>query len=136
MQSPQACGAASSDSSYNPIGDGTIERRCSPMARQPARGSTPATATQDRTLAVMQVCGGSQSFNVVNALRLLGRWTERTACSHTNACLTEGRHRGSRIGHTIGNRHDDDACKFDRPHRLPTKSSAILAARIVRACAA
>lgn len=30
--------------------------------------------TQCRTLAVMQVCGGSQSFNVVNALRVLGRW--------------------------------------------------------------
>ena len=30
--------------------------------------------TQGRTLAVMQVCGGSQSFNVVNALRVLGRW--------------------------------------------------------------
>jgi len=30
--------------------------------------------TQGRTLAVMQVCGGSQSFNVVNSLRLLGRW--------------------------------------------------------------
>ena len=30
--------------------------------------------TQGRTLAVMQVCGGSQSFNVVNALRQLGRW--------------------------------------------------------------
>lgn len=30
--------------------------------------------TQGRTLAVMQVCGGSQSFNVVNTLRLLGRW--------------------------------------------------------------
>lgn len=30
--------------------------------------------TQGRTLAVMQVCGGSQSFNVVNALRMLGRW--------------------------------------------------------------
>ncbi|GAB3044127.1 arsenical resistance protein ArsH [Stenotrophomonas tumulicola] len=30
--------------------------------------------TQGRTLAVMQVSGGSQSFNVVNALRLLGRW--------------------------------------------------------------
>ncbi|MEX0584663.1 MAG: arsenical resistance protein ArsH [Natronospirillum sp.] len=30
--------------------------------------------TQGKTLAVMQVCGGSQSFNVVNALRLLGRW--------------------------------------------------------------
>ena len=30
--------------------------------------------TQGRTLAVMQVCGGSQSFNVVNNLRILGRW--------------------------------------------------------------
>lgn len=30
--------------------------------------------TQGRTLAVMQVCGGSQSFNTVNALRILGRW--------------------------------------------------------------
>jgi arsenical resistance protein ArsH len=30
--------------------------------------------TQGRTLAVMQVCGGSQSFNAVNALRVLGRW--------------------------------------------------------------
>ena len=30
--------------------------------------------TQGRTLAVMQVCGGSQSFNTVNAMRLLGRW--------------------------------------------------------------
>ncbi|WP_336489521.1 arsenical resistance protein ArsH [Methylobacterium nigriterrae] len=30
--------------------------------------------TQGRTLAVMQVSGGSQSFNAVNALRVLGRW--------------------------------------------------------------
>ncbi|RZO64909.1 MAG: arsenical resistance protein ArsH [Sandaracinaceae bacterium] len=30
--------------------------------------------TQGRTLAVMQVSGGSQSFNVVNTLRVLGRW--------------------------------------------------------------
>ena len=29
--------------------------------------------TQGRTLAVMQVCGGSQSFNAVNTLRILGR---------------------------------------------------------------
>jgi len=35
--------------------------------------------TQGRTLAVMQVCGGSQSFNAVNALRLLGRWTRMFA---------------------------------------------------------
>lgn len=30
--------------------------------------------SQGKTLAVMQVCGGSQSFNVVNQLRILGRW--------------------------------------------------------------
>jgi arsenical resistance protein ArsH len=30
--------------------------------------------TQGRCLAVMQVSGGSQSFNAVNTLRLLGRW--------------------------------------------------------------
>jgi len=30
--------------------------------------------TQGRTLAVMQVSGGSQSFNAVNQLRILGRW--------------------------------------------------------------
>ena len=30
--------------------------------------------TQGRTLAVMQVSGGSQSFNAVNTLRPLGRW--------------------------------------------------------------
>lgn len=30
--------------------------------------------TQGRTLALMQVNGGSQSFNAVNQLRILGRW--------------------------------------------------------------
>ncbi|NRB41193.1 MAG: arsenical resistance protein ArsH [Pseudomonadales bacterium] len=30
--------------------------------------------TQGKTLAVMQVEGGSQSFNAVNQLRILGRW--------------------------------------------------------------
>lgn len=30
--------------------------------------------TQGKTLAVMQVCGGSQSFNAVNQMRILGRW--------------------------------------------------------------
>jgi len=35
------------------------------------RGLRP---TQGRTLAVMQVCAGSQSFNSVNTLRILGRW--------------------------------------------------------------
>lgn len=30
--------------------------------------------TQGKTLAVMEVSGGSQSFNAVNQLRILGRW--------------------------------------------------------------
>ena len=30
--------------------------------------------TQGRTLAIAQVSGGSQSFNTVNTLRVLGRW--------------------------------------------------------------
>ena len=30
--------------------------------------------TQGKTLALMQVCGGSQSFNAINQLRVLGRW--------------------------------------------------------------
>jgi arsenic resistance protein ArsH len=30
--------------------------------------------TQGKTLAVMQVNGGSQSFNAVNQMRVLGRW--------------------------------------------------------------
>ena len=33
-----------------------------------------ARPTQGRTLVVMQVSGGSQSFNAANTLRLLGRW--------------------------------------------------------------
>lgn len=30
--------------------------------------------TQSKTLALMEVSGGSQSFNVVNQMRVLGRW--------------------------------------------------------------
>ena len=30
--------------------------------------------TQGRTPALMQICGGSQSFNTVNQMRILGRW--------------------------------------------------------------
>ena len=30
--------------------------------------------TQGKTLAIMQVSGGSQSFNAINQLRVLGRW--------------------------------------------------------------
>lgn len=39
-----------------------------PLALQSVR------PTQGKTLAVMQVCGGSQSFNAVNQMRVLGRW--------------------------------------------------------------
>jgi arsenic resistance protein ArsH len=35
--------------------------------------------TQGRTLAVCQVSGGSQSFNTVNQLRVLGRWMRMIA---------------------------------------------------------
>ena len=35
--------------------------------------------TQGRTLAVMQVSGGSQSFNAVNQMRILGRWMRMVA---------------------------------------------------------
>lgn len=37
-------------------------------------GNGALRLTQGKTLAVMQVEGGSQSFNVVNQLRVLGRW--------------------------------------------------------------
>lgn len=35
--------------------------------------------SQGKTLAVMQVCGGSQSFNAVNQMRILGRWMRMIA---------------------------------------------------------
>ncbi|WP_420468185.1 arsenical resistance protein ArsH [Panacagrimonas sp.] len=35
--------------------------------------------TQGKTLAVMQVSGGSQSFNAVNQMRVLGRWMRMIA---------------------------------------------------------
>ncbi|WP_053982177.1 arsenical resistance protein ArsH [Marinagarivorans algicola] len=39
-----------------------------PLAHQGVR------PTQGKTLALMQVSGGSQSFNAVNQMRILGRW--------------------------------------------------------------
>lgn len=38
--------------------------------------------TQGHTLAVMQGCGGSQSFTVVNALRMPGRWMSMVTISN------------------------------------------------------
>ncbi len=53
--------------------------------------------TQGKTLAVMQVCGGSQSFNAVNQLRVLGRWMRmitipisRRSPRHTNSSKKPG----------------------------------------------
>ena len=47
--------------------------------------------TQGKTLALMQVSGGSQSFNAVNQLRILGRWmrmlTIPNQSSVAKACL-------------------------------------------------
>ncbi len=37
-------------------------------------GEGAVRPSQGKTLAVMQVCGGSQSFNAVNQMRILGRW--------------------------------------------------------------
>lgn len=41
--------------------------------------------TQGRTLAVMQVSGGSQSFNTVNTLRVLGRWMRMITISNQSS---------------------------------------------------
>lgn len=41
--------------------------------------------TQGKTLAVMQVCGGSQSFNTVNQMRVLGRWVRMIAIPNQSA---------------------------------------------------
>ena len=41
--------------------------------------------TQGKTLAVMQVCGGSQSFNTVNQMRILGRWMRLLTISNQSS---------------------------------------------------
>lgn len=41
--------------------------------------------TQGKALAVMQVCGGSQSFNSVNQLRILGRWMRMFTISNQSS---------------------------------------------------
>ncbi|OQE26587.1 hypothetical protein PENSTE_c005G07588 [Penicillium steckii] len=43
--------------------------------------------TQGRTLAIAQVCGGSQSFNAVNSLRILGRWMQWNSFDGRTAAL-------------------------------------------------
>lgn len=41
--------------------------------------------TQGKTLAVMEVSGGSQSFNAVNQLRILGRWMRMVTIPNQSA---------------------------------------------------
>lgn len=41
--------------------------------------------TQGRTVCLAQVNGGSQSFNVVNALRLLARWMRMPCCTNQSS---------------------------------------------------
>ena len=54
--------------------------------------------TQGRTLAVMQVSGGSQSFNAVNALRLLGRWMRMfTIPNQSSVAMAYKEFEGSRM---------------------------------------
>lgn len=44
--------------------------------------------TQGKTLAVMQVSGGSQSFNAVNQLRVLGRWMRMITIPNQSSVAT------------------------------------------------
>jgi len=41
--------------------------------------------TQGRTVMIAQVCGGSQSFNVVNTLRKLARWMRMPCCTNQSS---------------------------------------------------
>lgn len=50
---------------------GVLKNQIDWIPLSPIGGIRP---TQGKTLAVMQVSGGSQSFNAVNQMRILGRW--------------------------------------------------------------
>ncbi|WP_420908925.1 NAD(P)H-dependent oxidoreductase [Acinetobacter lwoffii] len=43
-------------------------------------------ATQGKTLALMQVSGGSQSFNSLNQMRILGRWMRMITIPNRHCC--------------------------------------------------
>ena len=45
--------------------------------------------TQGKTLAVMQVSGGSQSFNAVNQMRVLGRWMRMLSIPNRSSVAQE-----------------------------------------------
>ena len=64
--------------------------------------------TQGKTLALMQVCGGSQSFNAVNQMRILGRWMRMVTIPNQSSVAkawdefdTDGRMRPSPYLHRI-----------------------------------
>ena len=61
--------------------------------------------TQGRTLAVMQVSGGSQSFNAVNTLRLLGRWMRMITIPNQSSVAK------------AYDEFDDDGAMKDSPYR-------------------
>ncbi len=61
--------------------------------------------TQGKTLAIMQVCGGSQSFNAVNTLRLLGRWMRMVTIPNQSS-----------VAKAYEEFHDDGTMK-DSPYR-------------------
>ncbi len=60
--------------------------------------------TQGKTLAVMQVCGGSQSFNVVSQLRQLGRWMRMITIPNQSSVAK------------AFNEFDDDNCMKPSPY--------------------
>ena len=49
--------------------------------------------TQGKTLAVMEVSGGSQSFNAVNQLRILGRWMRMITIPNQSSVVVPARER-------------------------------------------
>ncbi len=54
--------------------------------------------TQGKTLAVMQVNGGSQSFNAVNQLRILGHWMRLITFRTSRRCRRRFWSSTARIG--------------------------------------
>src|SRR3546814_9145953 len=82
------------------------------------RGLRP---TQGRTLAVMQVSAGSQSFNSVNTLRILGRWMRMITIPNQSSVAKAyaefdeaGRDRKStrlNSSHSCASRMPSSACK-------------------------
>jgi arsenical resistance protein ArsH len=79
--------------------------------------------TQGKTLAVMEVSGGSQSFNAVNQMRVLGRWmrmltipNQSSVAKAFNEFAEDGRMKPSafydRVVESIQPRGDDAAVRL------------------------